>query len=38
MESTEAGVAMPELGRQTVHEEALAVIRAWIEQIPGTCQ
>jgi len=38
MESTAAGVAMPELGRQTVHEEALEVIRAWIEQIPGTCQ
>jgi hypothetical protein len=24
---------MPELGRQTVHTEALAVINAWIEQL-----
>lgn len=38
MESIEAGVAMPELGRQTVHTEALEVINAWIEDLPGTCQ
>jgi uncharacterized repeat protein (TIGR03806 family) len=31
MESTKAGVAMPELGRQAAHDEALAVIREWIE-------
>lgn len=37
MESTAPGVAMPELGRQTMHEEALAVVNAWIEEIPGTC-
>ena len=30
MESTMAGVAMPELGRQTAHEEALSVINEWI--------
>jgi uncharacterized repeat protein (TIGR03806 family) len=35
MESTEAGVAMPELGRQTVHTEAMAVVREWIEALPG---
>jgi uncharacterized repeat protein (TIGR03806 family) len=37
MESTKPGEAMPELGRQTVHTDALAVIREWIEAIPGTC-
>lgn len=37
MESTAPGVAMPELGRQTVHEEALEVIRAWIESLDGSC-
>lgn len=35
MESTEAGVAMPELGRQTVHAEAMTVVREWIEALPG---
>jgi uncharacterized repeat protein (TIGR03806 family) len=38
MESIEAGVAMPELGRQTVHSEALDVINAWITELPGSCQ
>jgi uncharacterized repeat protein (TIGR03806 family) len=38
MESTAPGVAMPELGRQTTHHEALDVINAWIEEIPGTCE
>jgi len=38
MESIEAGVAMPELGRQTVHAEALSVIRDWITGIEGTCE
>jgi hypothetical protein len=28
---------MPELGRQTVHDDALALMREWIEAIPGTC-
>jgi uncharacterized repeat protein (TIGR03806 family) len=37
MESTEAGVAMPELGRQTVHEEGLAVVREWILGLEGEC-
>lgn len=31
MESLEPGVAMPELGRSTVDEEGVAVVRAWIE-------
>jgi uncharacterized repeat protein (TIGR03806 family) len=31
--STEAGVAMPELGRSLVHEEAVAVIRNWIGEM-----
>jgi uncharacterized repeat protein (TIGR03806 family) len=31
--STEAGVAMPELGRSLVHEEAVAVIRQWIAEM-----
>ena len=38
MESTEAGVAMPELGRMTVHSEALEVVNAWIEELPGSCE
>jgi uncharacterized repeat protein (TIGR03806 family) len=33
MESTQPGVAMPELGRQTVHTEALAVINQWITEL-----
>jgi uncharacterized repeat protein (TIGR03806 family) len=38
MESTKAGVAMPELGRQTTHDEALTVMRDWIAGLPGTCE
>ena len=34
MESTMPGVAMPELGRQTAHEEAIAVINEWISGLP----
>ena len=30
MKSTEVGVAMPELGRTTVHQEGVELIRAWI--------
>jgi uncharacterized repeat protein (TIGR03806 family) len=37
MESIEAGVAMPELGRQTVHTEAIDVINQWIAELPGDC-
>ncbi|MEL7518620.1 MAG: hypothetical protein AAFN48_06670, partial [Pseudomonadota bacterium] len=31
MSSTEAGVAMPELGRSTNDEEGIALIREWVE-------
>jgi uncharacterized repeat protein (TIGR03806 family) len=37
MESTAAGIAMPELGRQTVHEEGVAVVREWIAGLEGEC-
>jgi hypothetical protein len=30
MASTEPGVMMPELGRSTVHEEGLALVRAYV--------
>lgn len=38
MASTEAGVAMPELGRMLVHEAGVDVIRAWITSLPGSCE
>ena len=34
MSSNEPGVVMPEIGRATVDEDALAVVRAWIEAMP----
>lgn len=34
MASTDPGVAMPELGRATVHDEALALLTAWIKGMP----
>jgi uncharacterized repeat protein (TIGR03806 family) len=37
MESVEPGIAMPELGRQTVLVEALEVIREWISGLEGDC-
>ena len=33
IESTEPGVAMPELGRTLVHQEAVEVIRGWIAEM-----
>jgi uncharacterized repeat protein (TIGR03806 family) len=33
IKSTEAGVAMPELGRSLVHQEAVAVIGDWIREM-----
>lgn len=33
MESLEAGIAMPELGRATVHDEGVALIRQWIGEM-----
>ena len=36
--STEGGVMMPELGRSTVHQEGVQLIRDWITSMPGHCQ
>ena len=35
MESTDPGIAMPELGRSTVHREGAALIRDWINAMPA---
>jgi len=35
MESTDPGIAMPELGRATVHAEGVALLREWIAQMPA---
>jgi uncharacterized repeat protein (TIGR03806 family) len=35
--STDPGVMMPELGRTTVHDAGVALLRAWIEALPGSC-
>ena len=37
MRSSEPGVAMPELGRQLVHEEAIEMLSDWIRGMDGTC-
>ncbi len=34
LESTEAGIAMPEVGRSTVHKEGAALLRQWIAAMP----
>jgi uncharacterized repeat protein (TIGR03806 family) len=34
MESTDPGIAMPELGRATVHKEGVALMREWIAAMP----
>jgi len=34
MESTDPGIAMPELGRATVHSEGVAMLRKWIDGMP----
>lgn len=34
MESTDPGIAMPELGRSTVHKEGVALVREWIANMP----
>lgn len=33
MKSTEVGVAMPEIGRSTVHQEGVELIRQWIREL-----
>lgn len=35
--STEPEVKMPELGRNLVHDEGVALIRDWITAMPGNC-
>jgi len=37
MSSVQPGIAMPELGRQLVHEEAIQVLCDWIASLPGSC-
>ena len=34
LESTEPGIAMPEVGRSTVHKEGAALLRQWIAEMP----
>jgi uncharacterized repeat protein (TIGR03806 family) len=34
LESTDPGIAMPELGRSTVHKEGAALLRQWIAEMP----
>jgi hypothetical protein len=34
LESTDPGIAMPEVGRSTVHGEGAALLRQWIAQMP----
>lgn len=35
MESTDPGIAMPELGRATVHAEGVKLLRDWIDGMPA---
>ncbi len=37
LESTEADIKMPELGRNLVDAEGVALIREWIAAMPGSC-
>lgn len=37
MEQTDPAIAMPELGRATVHGEGVRVIRDWISSLNGNC-
>ena len=37
MEHTDPAIAMPELGRSTVHVEALRLMKEWIGGLPGDC-
>jgi hypothetical protein len=37
MASTEGGVMMPELGRNTVDEDGLRLVRQWVASLPGRC-
>ena len=37
MEHTDPAIAMPELGRSSVHTEGVALMREWIGAMPGEC-
>ena len=37
LSSAEPGTMMPEIGRSSVHREGVALIKAWIAALPGTC-
>ena len=37
MEHTDPAIAMPELGRSTVHVEAVSLMKEWISGLPGGC-
>ncbi|MFQ5609621.1 MAG: SO2930 family diheme c-type cytochrome, partial [Woeseiaceae bacterium] len=37
MQHTDPAIAMPELGRGTVHEEAVSLLSAWVESLAGDC-
>jgi len=37
MAHTDPAIAMPELGRSTVHREGVELIRDWIAALPGDC-
>ncbi len=37
MQHTDPAIAMPELGRSTVHAEAVGLLSDWIEALPGDC-
>jgi uncharacterized repeat protein (TIGR03806 family) len=37
MESTDPAVMMPELGRAVVHDEGVALVKDWINHLPGGC-
>ena len=36
MKSTDPGIAMPELGRATAHDEGVALLEAWIRAMPAS--
>jgi uncharacterized repeat protein (TIGR03806 family) len=38
METSDPGEAMPELGRAVVHQEGVALVRAWIAGMRGDCR
>ena len=37
MEATDPAIRMPEIGRVLRHAEGIALVRAWVETLPGTC-